>query len=184
MASDRVKLSVTVLVEHSRTRSFMRELLKSLGFHPRKVRFQTAPSGEGSAERWVVKRYPPEVQVLRTKKHLTSMRLIAVRDGDKDGLVVRKAGFDLELEAQGKERLQPAEKIALLVPTWSIETWLLALLGEDDIEESKTLKTRFDRRASSKKKDIRAAAIEWPTELGSGLSSLTDGRGELQRIGP
>ena len=184
MSADRKRIRVTVIAEDSRTRGFIRRLLTAQGFDKRRVRFEIAPKGLGAAERWVLERYPHEVQALRSKNYQRGRRLIAVRDGDSDGWDKRKQQFDAVLiEGEMPPRGQD-EGIALLVPTWSIETWLLALLGEPDVVESAQLKHDFAHRRSSEQEDLRAAALAWSTNHGAQLPSLVDGRAELKRIDP
>ena len=184
MPSDRSGLRVNVIVEDPRTRTFIYALLKHLGFPRKRIRIKAAPDGKGAAERWVIRHYPGEVKALRARRNQRGLRLLAIRDGDKDGLKKRKADFDAALEKTKMEKRGEDERIALLVPTWSIETWLLALLGEDGISEASSLKQRFGHRRSKEKADLRAAARAWSTHLGAHLPSLKDGRNELKRIDP
>ena len=56
-----------------------------------------------------------------------------------------------------------AEMIATPVPTWSIETWLLALLGDDAVDETVSLKRHFEERYSGKaeRQALLDAAQAW-----------------------
>src|SRR6266436_995349 len=124
MANDRPQLRGTILSEDRRHERFLRELLVSLGFRKIRFRFETAPLGGGDAGAWVRARYPSEVNLLRQKRH-QRLALISMRDGDNQGWVSRKDDLDLTLTEAGLARREQRELIVNLVPTWSIETWLL-----------------------------------------------------------
>ncbi|MCK5798940.1 MAG: hypothetical protein KAI47_17230, partial [Deltaproteobacteria bacterium] len=74
------------------------------------------------------------------------------------------------------------EPITLWVPTWSIETWVLALLGLEGIEETEKTKTKFREGFPDVRDALRQAAEAWTSEKGNHLNSLVDGRVELKRI--
>ncbi len=182
MVSKRKGLRGAVLVEDARTRDFVRALLRETGFEDRRFRFEVAPRGMGAAEAWVLRRYPVKVRWLRSKRHQKGLRLVVHRDGDRVGTVRRKQEFDSSLAAEELAERGQDEAIALLVPTWSIETWLLVLLGHDGVDETRSMKAEFGRRSSCERDDLRAAARAWSSEFGADLPSLIDGRTELQRI--
>jgi hypothetical protein len=181
MASDRAKLRGTVLVEDRRTERFFRELLVRLGFDKRKFTFKPAPSGKGDAGAWVRAQYPFEVNVLRQKRH-QQLCLVAVRDGDSAGVASKKADLDSACPRQEDER------IAIPVPTWSIETWLLALLGDDTIDETASRKREFEDRYPGKeeRQALRDAAQAWRSRADQvpSVPSLADGKTEMNRIDP
>jgi hypothetical protein len=180
---DRHQVRGTVLVEDRRTERFFRELLVSLGFDKLKFKFITAPSGKGNASAWVRAQYVFEVNLLRRKRY-QRLCLIAVRDGDRYGVASRKADFDAAL---GMSR-EADETIATPVPTWSIETWLFALLGDDTIKEDSSQKYRFEQqyRGRAERQALREAAKAWPIRANKAESvpSLADGKAELRRIDP
>jgi len=173
-----------VLAEDKRTVGFFRHLLERLGYDTRKFHFQPAPSGTGAAEAWVRKRYPFEVKLLRSKNYQKSLCTIVVRDGDSSGVEKRKRELDEELKIAGLQRRTPNERIATPVPTWSIETWFLALLGEEAIGEDEPLKETFAHRYPQEKELIKKAAQTWCDDPTSGglLPSLDDGHAEMARL--
>lgn len=184
MASDR-RLRGVVLTEDRLTERFVRHLLMALGYDKRRFDFQTAPSGRGAAESWVRQRYSREAKALRAKSHQRQLCLLVVRDGDSVGVVARKAELDQELLAQGLPLRRDGERIGLPVPTWSIETWLLALLGHQDLDERTSLKQSFHREHG---RDLRAALrqavdawMDGPPAEGE-PPSLVDGRFEVARL--
>lgn len=183
MSSDRKKLRILVLAEDKRTERFFRNLLKRLGF--RRLRFDTAPTGSGSAEAWVLKRYPDEVKVLRTKNYQAGLRLVAVRDGDRRGVAVSKQQLDQALRDANLTVRQSGEKIATPVPTRNIETWLLALLGANALDENTDYKHRFEQGpAAAERRALDEAAAAWKHINDTSMPSLRDGAEEMMRIDP
>ncbi|MCB9795552.1 MAG: hypothetical protein H6741_22850 [Alphaproteobacteria bacterium] len=191
MSRKRHPLRGVILVEDQRTERFVRALLRAQGHEPRNFRFEKPPnSRSGSAEDWVRKHFPGEVRVLRSKNFQTNLWLVAVRDGDADGVTRRKRQMDEALEGEGLSPRDTGERICLLVPTWSVETWLLNLLGQEGLDEHQrspdgrewkhvfqSLEGRSERGA------LRRAAeafCDGPTD--AWLPSLIDGHEELSRL--
>ena len=185
MPSDRQKLRGLLLAEDKRTERFFRELLAVLGFKTRSFRFETAPAGEGAADAWVLQRYPAEVKVLRSKNYQQGLRLIAVRDGNSAGLASRKHQNDQALQDAGLAERHAAEGIASPVPARNIETWLLALLGADDLDESTDFKRRFENEHNANETSaLRDGASAWKDIDQTWLPSLRDGKTEMERLDP
>lgn len=115
----------------------------------------------------------------QTKKY-QRLWLVAAWDGDNVGWVKRKADLNSACPRENDER------IAILVPTWSIETWLLALLGDDSINESVSRKQEFEHRypESERRRALRDAAKAWQVraEHVPSVPSLADGSTEMTRI--
>ena len=179
MPINRKQLRGTVLAEDARTERFFRSLLDHLGFDKRKFYFKTAPKGSGDAGAWVRAQYPSEVNLLRRKAY-QRLCLVAVRDGDNEGVAVKKADLDAACPRHDGER------IAIPVPTWSIETWLLVLLGDDQIDESKSMKLYFEHLYPGKaeRNAITSAAEAWLSrgDNAVGCPSLEDGNIEILRL--
>jgi hypothetical protein len=129
MARSPREMRAVLLVEDKHQERFVRALLVRLGFEVRRLRFKISPSGRGSAENWVRKRYPDEVALLRRSRHQRNLCLLAMRDGDRQGVGARQRELDDELSTQGQEPRAANERIAAPVPTWNIETWLAAMQG-------------------------------------------------------
>jgi len=183
MSSERRKLRGLVLAEDKRTERFFRKLLKQLGFG--RFNFDTAQKGKGSGEAWVARRYPGEVKVMRTKNFQQSLRLITVRDEDGVGIDTRKQQLDQALQGAGLAVRKANEKIATPVPARNIETWLLALLGIADLNETEDYKRLFENEHSSEESSVgQRAASAWNDFDDTALPSLRDGKAEIQRIDP
>jgi hypothetical protein len=185
MPNDRSQIRGTILVEDRRTERFFRELLVELGFDKRKITFKTAPSGQGDAGAWVRAQYPAEVNLLRRKSYQRLFLLVA-RDGDNDGLARRKADLDHALREGVLDARQDGERIVTPVPTWSIDTWLLALLDNAAIDETESRKIDFENRYPGKREGqaLRDAARAWHSRADqiSSVPSLADSKTEVNRM--
>lgn len=90
--------------------------------------------------------------------------------------------MDTALDEAGLSRRESDERVALPFPQWSIESWLLVLLG-DEAAESKDDKARYETRYGRPvdASTIKAAVGAWCGEICSAsMSSATD---ELARLG-
>jgi hypothetical protein len=185
--SNRGVMRGVVLCEDKLTEQFARKLLSTLGFDTRRrIRFARAPAGEGSGEAWVRERYPREVRELRSKRHQRDLCLLAIRDGDRFGTEARKRELDEQLVSTELEPRRTTERIATPVPTWSIESWILALLGDRELHEGEPAKAELVRRHGARIGEaIAAAARAWCEGAASAavLPSLRDGADELARLG-
>lgn len=124
------RAELVLLCEDQRHEICVRRFLVKLGFEPRRIRVVPAPAGRGSAEQHVRLHYADEVAVLRRKRSQgRTGGLVVVVDGDTRGVAGRKRQLSRALARE------PGEEIAILVPTWSIETWILDLLGEPVSED-------------------------------------------------
>lgn len=156
--------------EHER---FARELLAQLGVDRRRVRFQVAPSGRGSGSQWVVMQYATVCRQARAKRNQSNLGFLVVVDGDSDGRVQVAARLDAEAKRADDDR------VAHWIPTWSIETWVLWLAGED-VTESVSFKHSCDFTALLRK---AVAAWERPrSRESSDVPSLEAARSELERL--
>lgn len=185
MPTDRKTVRVFVLVEDSRTQRFFWNLLCELGFHPRRIRVEHAPSEKGAAEGWVRKRYPGEVKALRSKSFQKNVALIAVRDADGNSLAQRKRELDKALTDAGLDCRQTDEAISVSVPARNVETWLLALLGDSGVNETEDFKHRFQHaHGGDEGLASKTAAKAWRSFAISSLPSLADGKIEIARLVP
>lgn len=180
-------LRVRILCEDRRTERFLRGVCRRFGLQVLDV--VVAPSAGGAASAWVAANYPKQVRLLRSKKYQRNLGLIVHIDGDNRGVNGRKADLDgrLTSDQPALAARAPTEAIAVLVPTWCIETWLLHLSGIAQPPESDGLKRDPDTQYSAAlhqldstlADSIRAAVAAWP---GTTPPSLADGHGELQRV--
>lgn len=185
--SDRAAIRGVVLCEDQLTEQFVRKLLSALGFDTRRrIRFARAPAGDGSGEAWVRQQYPREVRELRSKRHQRDLCLLAIRDGDRFGINARKRELDEQLVSTELAPRGATERIATPVPTWSIESWILALLGDIESDEQRPAKAELARRHGERVGEAIAAAVRaWCAggAASSARASLRDGVDELARLG-
>ncbi len=102
--------------------------------------YVTAPAGINGCL-WVQQRYGEELKKLRAKNYQENLGLLCINDGDATGVDGRK----VELNGRQNPARQPEEKVAIWVPTWSIETWLLSLLGHAGLDETQSYKATFEK---------------------------------------
>lgn len=167
-----------LLCEDRRHERFFREVIARSAWQVAAIR--TAPQGQGSAEAWVRKQYPDALRLLRAKAHQRSLCLIVVTDGDAMGLARRKESLQAELATSGQAPKRPEERVALCIPTWSIETWLLALRGTPALSEGRSYKA--DYREADRREPGLAGRLWCEQEGACALPSCLDARIELNRL--
>lgn len=129
---------------------------------------------------------------LRSKLHQRDLGLIVHIDGDARGVRARKSELDRRLRDSGAQSRATAERAAILVPTWSIETWLLHLTGLAEPLETEQVKrghapsptfaTALGALTEAENRHVTDAAAAFVT-LPTTLPSLLDGRDEARRVG-
>lgn len=176
-----------MIVEDQRTQRFLMRLLAHQGFTGR-FEYQIAPAGQGAAERWVLLRAIEEIAALRARAY-QRLSVVVVRDGDNVGVAVRMGEVDEALVAAGQAKRAMNERIALPVPTWSVETWLLHLLGAPQVDQNQRppaggamWKERFEHQfGASEGQAAKQAAANWPN-FPTELPSLDQAVIELRRL--
>ena len=159
--------------------AFARNLLKErFGLDARRLTVKIAPKGEGAASAWVLLKYQEEVlPTARRARHQRHLGFLVLVDGDIVGWKRRVEQFE---EAGGKE--PRPERIAICAPTWSIETWVLWLCG-DDVTEVASLKNRLPPVDFRSRLGEAIARWEPPRDAEmERLPSLSAGRVELDRL--
>jgi hypothetical protein len=134
---------VVVLVEDERQQRFVRRYLYRLGFSTHDIRFEPVPSGRGSGAQWVLTRYARAVQAYRNRSARAQTALAVAIDADNGSVDRRRQQFhDRAARING-------DKIAHLIPKWSIQTWVLCLSGESvDEDQSYRRAPGIDERIS------------------------------------
>jgi hypothetical protein len=137
-------------------------------------------------------RLAPEVRAFRARSnHQANLFLLVMTDGDRLGVLKRKSSFDAQLKAEGLRERSAQEKIVYLVPTWSIETWLIWLCNQEgrfpEFGEANAYRDHSTYTALCGRDGItsKLASANWPEvrtlELPT-VPSLSDARLELKRI--
>ena len=166
---------VRVWCEDRAHEQFVRRLLIDVFHVPgRNLRFNTAPAGKGAASKWVEEQYlNVVVPEHRRASHQRGLGFLILIDGDNKGVSGRLAGIPARTGT---------DRISIMVPTWSIETWTLWLLGED-VDETASLKHRLPEQDFGER--IGTAVANWHATATRDLSkvpSLERGREELKRL--
>jgi hypothetical protein len=101
-----------------------------LGAHRREIRVRRCPAGRGSAKQWIDREYSIEVQAHR-RRGVENIALVVGTDADEQSVQLRAQRLADALQAAGRAPRAHQERIALWIPKWNIETWLLFLNGSD-----------------------------------------------------
>ena len=128
------RVQVVLLCEDTQHEAFVRRFLSATGWQTRTIRVEKAPAGRGSAERYVRRQFPKELKAHRLRP--VNQALVVILDGDRVGVEERVRQLNEACETAGVNVRTPDERIAVLVPTWNIETWLSYLSGET-VDETK-----------------------------------------------
>jgi hypothetical protein len=143
----------TVLVEDRPLERFVRECLYAMGVHHHEVSIVPYPAGRGSAKQWIDREYSIQVRNHR-RRGSENRALIVGTDADEQTVLQRVQRLARVLQEAGREPRAPQERIALWVPRWNIETWLLSLSGRE-VDEAANYK------GQAREVDIKAAAREF-----------------------
>jgi hypothetical protein len=144
------------------------------------------PAPAGCASAWVLAKYPELVRKRRSKNYQQNLGLLVHVDGDDVGVVARKAALDARLAQVSLSKRQIQEPMALMVPTWCIETWLLHIGGYAEPPESAQVKRdpayidAVRRLEHNERQALRHAVASWPA---SHVPSLNDAAVEARRVG-
>ena len=114
-----------------------KRVLERRGWNARRIRLRVAPPGRGAGEQFVRERFPEELGGYRSNRNRVSRGLIVMLDGDAAGLTGRLRSLDESCRSSGVDPRRDDDRVAVFVPTWSIETWFAWLDGEP-VDEKKT----------------------------------------------
>jgi hypothetical protein len=183
MSSGRV--NVVLLCEDAEHRSFFLALCRELGLQM--VNVLVAPRGipegpQGCA--FVQKRYAAE---LSKSRRPGAARLITAIDGDKFGMKERLSLLDAMCNAVGVPPRDATDRVAVCVPTYSIETWEMWLCGQAAKEQTDYSKQpQYHRLCMAGQVSAALAARAWSKKSRAGeaahVPSLTAGRAEMARL--
>lgn len=92
------------------------------------MRVEKAPGGRGAGEQFVRKRFAVELKAHRSRP--VNQVLVVLIDGDADGMPARLQQLNQVCREAAVAERAGDDRVAILVPTWNIETWLAYLDGE------------------------------------------------------
>jgi len=139
------EVQLVLLCEDRQHETFCRRFLEKAGWSKRRVRVEIAPSGRGSAEQFVRKRFPVELSAYRANRHRVAQALIVMLDGDTKGVSARMKELDDACLCNSMSPRNDDERVAVFIPTWNIETWLAYLDGHD-VDETRKDYPRLSRQ--------------------------------------
>ncbi len=144
----RRNVSVVIVCEDTQQSAFIRRYLERRDYEPRRMRVLPNPGGTGSGEQFVRQTLIREVKSYRQKASFGQggIALIGMIDADNFSVEQRIEQINGALEAEGLDRIQPTEKIALFVPERNIETWLRYANGEE-IDPDRNYPKRSQQRS-------------------------------------
>jgi hypothetical protein len=173
---------VIVVVEDGRQQALIRRYLKSRGLNEHQMRFSRSPSGRGSAESWVRKKFVDETKVYRTRHARTE--LVVMIDADTSTVQDRYNQLDRALTESGNGIVGKAERIARLVPKRNVETWILCLNQEivDENADYKTTRISWSRLIPAAGNTLHEWSRSKADPPGNCVSSLLTGVRELKRL--
>ncbi len=118
---------VFVLLEDEHHEMLVRRYLIKCGLKSHEMRIDRSPSGQGSAESWVRKRFVEETNEYRNRQARAQTALIVMIDADIGTVQDRLNQLDEALTESGEKTVGKRERIARLVPKRNVETWILCL---------------------------------------------------------
>jgi hypothetical protein len=176
---------VIVVLEDDRQKMLIYKYLIECGLRRHEIRDELSPSGQGSAESWVRKRFVKETIAYRNRQARAQTALIVMLDADARTVQERFNELDQALRDSGNQTVDETEQIARLVPKRNVETWILCLVNDQGVDEE----TDFKRMRNDWNELIRPAAhtlCQWTrsrAELPNHcVDSLRTGVRELKRL--
>ena len=141
--SDRIA-EITIICEDAHHQSFLNFYLGGRW----RIRWQKCTAGAG--EQWVREAWVRELNEYRRRVHRRASALLAIVDADTRSVSDRQRQFLSLTEAPPAE----SERVAVLIPRRHIETWILALGVDAEVNEV----DRYDRDRRVDRTSIRRAA--------------------------
>jgi hypothetical protein len=126
---------VIVVLENDHHQKLLYRYLIECGWKRRQIYIPPPPSGQGSAESWVRQRFVKETNAYRNRQARAQTALIVMIDADTFTVPERLNQLDQALRDNGQKTVGKNERIARLVPRLNVETWILCLNGEQDVDE-------------------------------------------------
>jgi hypothetical protein len=174
MTCDRLR----ILCEDRLTEQFLRSWLKLKGLEGRALHFLVSPKGVGSGAAYVQTQYRAEMQLLRSNAFQKNLGALVVIDEDGFSLTNRKRDLDDSLP----QRRQSGERVAVLVPTRNIETWIKCLT-DGPVNEVTDYSGEFPKDDSDRARVAAADFDRHRLDPKCPLAAMKDATLELTRIG-
>jgi hypothetical protein len=177
---------VIVIVEDEHHKMLIYRYLIESGLKEHAIRIQQSPSGRGSAESWVLKRFVAETSGYRSRQARALTALIVMIDADTRTVQDRLSRLDQALTDSGQQAVAHTERMARLIPRRNVETWILCLNAQAVDEETDYKGTR--NNWSELIPTASETLCQWARSQGEPpnhfVRSLRIGVRELQRLKP
>ena len=148
---------VIVLVEDQRQEMLVYKYLRRCGLEPHDIRIRTCPIGLESADGWVLSKFAAEAGEYRNRQMSKGETALTVMiDADDNTVEHRWTQMDQALAKGGEKKISERERIVRLVPKRNVETWILCLTSERELDED----TNYKRREKHKWHDLIPTAAE------------------------
>jgi len=171
---------VSVLCEDNLHKRFLMRWLEHRGI--KLLDADVAPSAKGSGSAYVKNRFQLFVKKAKQKANQAGLGFIVVLDGDAAGLVAQKTVLEKLIAGDVTLQFTFENRIAALIPTWSLDTWILAICGAE-IAESTQITDEIKRSIDDAK--IRQAAAYFDAyrqATPAHLPAMIDAQLELNKL--
>ena len=122
------RTQLVILCEDTQHEAFLQRFFANMGWEKRRFRVVKAPPGEGAADAFVRRRFVVELREHRRRR--VDRVVVVMVDGDARGVARRIRELDDACRESGVPPRSGEDRVAVFVPTWSVETWLAYLDGE------------------------------------------------------
>ena len=142
MTDKKKGVRIILLVEDEMIERFARRVLIALGYHARELRVVPYPVGRGSGKQWIDQQYLVQVKIYRSQAYHQKIALLVGTDADELTVMNRHLTLAGALQVENLVPRSNQERIAIWIPRWNIETWILFLAG-DQVDENENYKRRL-----------------------------------------
>lgn len=177
---------VIALLEDDRHRTLIYQYLLRTGLKAHEIRIHRSPSGRGSADNWVRKRFVEETKLYRRRQARARSALIVMIDADTLSVRHRFHQLDEVLQQGGVAALAEDDHIARLVPKRNVETWILCLnrAAVDEATDYKTTHKDWTLLIPLAAEALNTCVRSDSNLPASCIDSLRTGVVELRRLNP
>ena len=142
--ADRRVTEAVVLAEDLRSARLVQQTLARSGRY-KNVRLKISPRADGSAEQWVRQQFPAELRDYRSARARRTGALVVHTDADGGTVDDRLNALHAACVECDTAVVDADDLVALLIPKWSVETWVLWLSGDGLQSEEESVKLRCKR---------------------------------------
>ena len=130
------RTQLVILCEDTQHEAFLRRFFSTMKW-PRPFRVVMAPPGEGAADAFVRQQFVKELREHHRRRDRVDRAVVVMVDGDAHGVERRIRELDNACRESDVPLRDDKDRVAVFVPTWSVETWLAYLDGETVTQDRK-----------------------------------------------